>query len=29
MLTDGVKAKEKENDIAIFDIAEIILGSMK
>ncbi len=28
MLTDGVKSREKENDIAVLDIAEIIAQSM-
>lgn len=28
MLTDGVKAKEKESDVAVMDIAELILAGM-
>ncbi len=29
MLTDGVKNKEKENDVKVMDIAELIVGAIK
>ena len=28
MMTDGIKNKEKENEMAVFDIAELIAESM-
>ncbi len=28
MLTDGVKNKEKENDVAVMDVAELIAANM-
>ena len=28
MLTDGVKAAEKENEVQVLDVAELVLGSM-
>lgn len=29
MLTDGVKNREKENEVAVLDIAEIVAASME
>jgi hypothetical protein len=29
MLTDGVKSKEKEGDVAVLDIAELVAMSMQ
>jgi Fe-S oxidoreductase len=29
MLTDGVKNREKENEVAVMDIAEIVAASME
>ena len=29
MLTDGVKAAEKENEVQVLDVAELVLGSMQ
>ncbi|MEP6750012.1 MAG: (Fe-S)-binding protein, partial [Bacteroidota bacterium] len=29
MMTDGVKNKEKENDVQVLDIAELIAASMQ
>ena len=28
MLTDGVKAREKEQEVAVMDIAELVVASM-
>jgi hypothetical protein len=29
MLTDGVKNEEKENEVAVMDIAELVAASMR